>query len=435
MSEKELETVTEEVETVAEASVEEKQMESVLIDHTLPVMTVKKLLEAGAHFGHQTRRWNPKMKPYIFCARNGIYVIDLVKTSEKIIEAYAALKKIVEEGGKVIFVGTKKNAQEFVQEEANRSGSFYATTRWLGGTLTNFRTIQSRIKYLRDIETMEKDGTFALLPKKEVANYYKEKANLEKNLGGIKEMRRIPQAMFVVDPTIEINAVREARKLHIPVFGIVDTNSDPDLVDYVIPANDDSNKAVKLILQVMADAVVEAKGGDMSQILVAYTKDECEANMDDVIANADAAEKERQARRAAEAAARKAAMEKAQANRFKKPGRTFTPKTTSELKETPKQEEKVEEVKEEVVAKKATAKKAEVKEEVKVEEVKEEKVAAKKTTAKKVEEVKEEKVAEEKKPAAKKTTAKKAEVKEEASEEKKPAAKKTTTKKVAEKAE
>jgi small subunit ribosomal protein S2 len=259
------------------------------------------------------------MKPYIYTKRNGIYIIDLQKTAQKVTEAYNALRKIVEDGGKVIFVGTKKNCQEAVQEEANRSGSFYATSRWLGGTLTNFRTIQTRIKFLRDIEQMEKDGTFALLPKKEVAQYYKEKEKLEKALGGIKEMRKTPNALFVIDPLIELNAVREARKLRIPVFGIVDTNSDPDLVDYVIPANDDSTKAVKLILQVMADAVVEAKGGDMSKILVAYTDDEAEATMDDVIANADQVEKDRQARKAAELAARKAAMERQQRKFNKNP--------------------------------------------------------------------------------------------------------------------
>lgn len=309
------------VEEAVEATTEETVdvMANVEIDHNKPIMTVKKLLDAGAHFGHQTKRWNPKMKPYIYTKRNGIYIIDLQKTAEKVTEAYNALKKIVEEGGKVIFVGTKKNCQETVQEEANRSGSFYATSRWLGGTLTNFKTIQTRIKFLRDIETMEKDGTFAALPKKEVAQYYKEKEKLEKALGGIKEMRKTPNALFVIDPLIEINAVKEARKLRIPVFGIVDTNSDPDLVDYVIPANDDSTKAVKLILQVMADAVVEAKGGDMSKILVAYTDDEASATMDDVIANADQVEKERQARKAAEAAARKAALERQQRKFNKNP--------------------------------------------------------------------------------------------------------------------
>ncbi len=268
------------------------EMKNVLPEEGAPIITMKKLLEAGVHFGHQTRRWNPKMKPYIYTARNGIYIIDLQKSVDKITEAYKALKKIVEDGGKIIFVGTKKQCQDLVKEEALRSGSFYATARWLGGTLTNFRTIQKRIKYLKDIEKMEEDGTFTVLPKKEVAGYYKEKEKLEKVLGGIKEMRKLPQAVFVIDPRIELNAVMEARKLHIPVFGIVDTNSDPDLVDYVIPGNDDATKAVKLILAVMADAIVEAKGG---QTLIAYTKDEGEAaTMTDAIANADKVEEAKQ---------------------------------------------------------------------------------------------------------------------------------------------
>ena len=274
---------------------QEAAMENLLPDHDAPIITMKKLLEAGVHFGHQTRRWNPKMKPYIYAARQGIYIIDLEKTAEKVTEAYLALKKIVDDGGKVLFVGTKKQCQELVKEEALRSGSFYATSRWLGGTLTNFRTIQQRIKYLKDIKKMEEDGTFDLLPKKEVAEYRKEEEKLEKVLGGIKEMRKLPQALFVIDPRVELNAVLEARKLRIPVFGIVDTNSDPDLVDYVIPANDDASKAVKLILTVMADAIVESKGG---QTLVAYTKDEGEeATMNDAIASAD--KRAEEARRAA----------------------------------------------------------------------------------------------------------------------------------------
>ena len=278
-----------------ELKVVEPVMENLLPDHDAPIITMKKLLEAGVHFGHQTRRWNPKMKPYIYAARQGIYIIDLEKTAEKVTEAYLALKKIVDDGGKVLFVGTKKQCQELVKEEALRSGSFYATSRWLGGTLTNFRTIQKRIKYLKDIKKMEEDGTFDLLPKKEVAEYRKEEEKLEKVLGGIKEMRKLPQALFVIDPRVELNAVLEARKLRIPVFGIVDTNSDPDLVDYVIPANDDASKAVKLILTVMADAIVESKGG---QTLVAYTKDEGEeATMNDAIASADRRAEE--ARRAA----------------------------------------------------------------------------------------------------------------------------------------
>lgn len=237
----------------------------------MAVVSMKKLLEAGVHFGHQTRRWNPKMAPYIYTARNDIYIIDLQKTTRKIDEAYKAIKMIAEKGGKVLFVGTKKQAQEAVKVEALRSGSFYVNTRWLGGTLTNFKTIKRRINRLKEIETMEEDGTFDLLPKKEVIQIKKEADRLEKFLGGIKEMKKMPDAIFVIDPKVERNAVLEARKLGIPVFGIVDTNCDPDDVDFVVPANDDAIRAVKLIVAAMADAVVEAKGGVLE---VAYTKDE-----------------------------------------------------------------------------------------------------------------------------------------------------------------
>lgn len=238
---------------------------------TAPVITSKKLLEAGVHFGHQTRRWNPKMKEYIFAARNGIYIIDLEKSAAMIEKAYYALKEIVEKGGKVLFVGTKRSAQEIVVEEALRSGSFFVTNRWLGGTMTNFKTIQRSIKRLKDIEKMEEDGTFEILPKIEVIALKREAERLEKNLGGIKEMRKVPDALFVVDPRIEETAIKEARKLKIPVFGIVDTNCDPDDVDYIIPGNDDATKSIKLLVTLFADAVVEAKGGET---LVAYKSDE-----------------------------------------------------------------------------------------------------------------------------------------------------------------
>jgi small subunit ribosomal protein S2 len=241
----------------------------------MAVVSMKKLLEAGVHFGHQTRRWNPKMAPYIYTSRNDIYIIDLQKTTKKIDEAYSKLKQIAEHGGKILFVGTKKQAQESVKTEAERSGSFYVNTRWLGGTLTNFKTIKQRINRLKEIETMSEDGTFELLPKKEVIQIKKEQERLEKFLGGIKEMKKMPDAIFVVDPKVERNAVLEARKLKIPVFGIVDTNCDPDDVDFVIPANDDAIRAVKLIITAMADAVVEAKGGVLE---VAYTKDEPSQN-------------------------------------------------------------------------------------------------------------------------------------------------------------
>ena len=253
---------------------------------TMTVISMKKLLEVGVHFGHQTKRWNPKMAPYIFTARNGIYIIDLKKSSDKIDEAYAALMDIVAKGGKVLFVGTKKQAQEAVQTEAERSGSFYVNSRWLGGTLTNFKTIQKRIRRLKELEKMEEDGTLELFTKKEAVLLMKEKAKLEKNLGGIKEMRRLPNALFVVDPKVEHNAVAEARILGIPVFGIVDTNCDPDEVDYVIPANDDAIRAVKLIVAAMADAVCEAKG---EPVTVAYVKDEDdkEVSMNDAVASVE----------------------------------------------------------------------------------------------------------------------------------------------------
>lgn len=252
----------------------------------MAVISMKKLLEVGVHFGHQTKRWNPKMAPYIFTSRNGIYIIDLKKSSDKIDEAYAAMMDIVAKGGKVLFVGTKKQAQEAVQSEAERSGSFYVNSRWLGGTLTNFKTIQKRIRRLKELEKMDEDGTLELFTKKEAILLKKEQAKLEKNLGGIKEMRRLPNALFVVDPKVEHNAVAEAKILGIPVFGIVDTNCDPDEVDYVIPANDDAIRAVKLIIAAMADAVCEAKGEPLT---VAYVKDEDdkEVSMNDAVASVE----------------------------------------------------------------------------------------------------------------------------------------------------
>ena len=227
----------------------------------MAVVSMKQLLESGVHFGHATRRWNPKMAPYIFTARNGIYIIDLKKTAEEIEKAYQALFNIVQEGGKVLFIGTKKQAQEAVKEEALRTGQYYVDQRWLGGTLTNFKTIRRRIKRLQDLYKMETDGIFEKLPKKEVQQLKHERERLEKFLGGIKEMKKVPEAIFIVDPRKEINAIHEARKLGIKVFGIVDTNCDPDDVDYIIPANDDAIRAVKLIAWVMGNAVIEAQGG------------------------------------------------------------------------------------------------------------------------------------------------------------------------------
>ena len=226
----------------------------------MTVVSKNYLLEAGVHFGHQTRRWNPKMKEYIFTARDDIYIIDLAKTVEKLEEAYADLLKACENGGKVLFVGTKKQAQEASIEEATRCGSYYVTERWLGGTLTNFKTIRARVNRLIEIEEMEKSGKFELLPKKEVAKIKKEYDKLNSLLCGIREMTKLPRAIIIVDPRKEINAIREARKLNIPVFGVVDTNCDPDDVDYVIPGNDDAVKSVKLMLGVLANAVCEANG-------------------------------------------------------------------------------------------------------------------------------------------------------------------------------
>jgi len=280
---------------------EENVMEQVMPEEGAPVITMKKLLEAGAHFGHPTRRWNPKMQKYIFGARNGVYIIDLQKTAAKIEEAYAALKKIVEEGGKVLFVGTRKQVQEEVIEEANRSGSFYITNRWLGGTLTNFKTITNSIRHLKDLEKMADDGTFDVLPKKEVALLKKEQEKLMKNLEGIKEMRKVPNAIIVVDPRMEHNAVSEGKKLGIPVFGICDTNADPEEVDFPIPANDDAIRSVHLILAVLADAIVEAKGG---QTIVAYTKDEddSEVTMTEALKAEEKVEEEKEAAATAEEA-------------------------------------------------------------------------------------------------------------------------------------
>ncbi|MGL4522678.1 MAG: 30S ribosomal protein S2 [Bacilli bacterium] len=228
----------------------------------MSVISMKQLLEAGVHFGHQTRRWNPKMKRYIFTERNGIYIIDLQKTVKKVEEAYVAMREVAANGGTVLFVGTKKQAQDSVKEEAQRSGQYYINQRWLGGTLTNFQTIQKRVKRLKDIERMSEDGTFDVLPKKEVIQLKKEQEKLEKFLGGIKEMKRLPDALFIVDPRKERIAVAEARKLNIPIFGIVDTNCDPDEIDHVIPANDDAIRAVKLLTGKMADAILETKQGD-----------------------------------------------------------------------------------------------------------------------------------------------------------------------------
>ncbi len=228
----------------------------------MAVISMKQLLEAGVHFGHQTRRWNPKMAEYIFAERNGIYIIDLQKTAKKIEEAYAFIRDIAADGGEILFVGTKKQAQESIKEEAERVGMYYVNARWLGGMLTNFGTIKKRIERLKQLKKMEEDGVFELLPKKEVINLNKETERLEKYLGGIKEMKDIPAAMFVVDPKKEKIAISEAHKLNIPVVAIVDTNCDPEEVDYPIPGNDDAIRAVKLIASTITNAILEGKQGE-----------------------------------------------------------------------------------------------------------------------------------------------------------------------------
>ena len=227
----------------------------------MAVVSMSYLLEAGVHFGHQTKRWNPKMKEYIYNSRDDIYIIDLQKTVEKMEEAYEALKKIAADGGNVLYVGTKKQASDVCREEANRGGMFYMTERWLGGTLTNFKTIRRRVKRLEEIENMEKDGTFEKLPKKEVIGLKKEYDKLNKNLCGIREMVKLPHALIIVDSIKEENAIKEAKKLGIPVFGIIDTNCDPDAVDYVIPGNDDAVRAIKVVLGALTNAIIEVKGG------------------------------------------------------------------------------------------------------------------------------------------------------------------------------
>ena len=232
----------------------------------MAVISMKQLLEAGVHFGHQTRRWNPKMAPYIFTERNGIYIIDLQKTVRKIDEAYMFIRNLAMEGKTVLFVGTKKQAQESIESEAKRCNMYYVNNRWLGGMLTNFKTIQTRIKRLNDIDKMEATGQFEVLPKKEVIKLKAEREKLEMNIGGIREMKALPGALFIVDPRKERIAVQEARALNIPIVAIVDTNCDPDEIDYVIPGNDDAIRAVKLISGIMADAVLEGKQGEQFEL-------------------------------------------------------------------------------------------------------------------------------------------------------------------------
>lgn len=245
----------------------------------MSVVTMKKLLEAGVHFGHQTRRWNPKMEKFIFTERNGIYIIDLQKTATQIEEAYLCVRDIVADGGSVLFVGTKKQAQDSIEQEAKRCGQYYVSNRWLGGMLTNFKTIRKSVDKLKKYEAMEEDGTFDLLPKKEVLQYKKEMEKLERNLGGIKDMEELPDVLFVVDPGMEEIAVHEARILGIPVVSIVDTNCDPDLVDIAIPGNDDAIRAVKLITSIMAEAVIEGnQGSEFAATEDDFVEDEANEN-------------------------------------------------------------------------------------------------------------------------------------------------------------
>ena len=256
----------------------------------MAVVAMKQLLEAGVHFGHQTRRWDPKMAEYIYQARNGIHIIDLQKTSKKIDEAYDFIKSVAAEGKDVLFVGTKKQAQECVKEAALKSNMFYVDQRWLGGMLTNFKTIRTRVERLKKLEEMETDGTFDLLPKKEVANLKNEMEKLEKNLGGIKEMTKLPGAMFVVDPKNERIAVLEAKKLNIPIIGLIDTNCNPEDVDYPIPGNDDAIRAVKLITDVLADGIIEGRQGEMTEEInmPEQAPAEEEKSMEEVVAESEA---------------------------------------------------------------------------------------------------------------------------------------------------
>ncbi len=258
----------------------------------MAVISMKQLLEAGVHFGHQTRRWNPKMAPYIFTERNGIYIIDLQKTVKMVEEAYNFIREVAANGGTILFVGTKKQAQEAIREEAIRCGMYYVSQRWLGGMLTNFRTIRSRVERLKKIEQMAEDGSYSVLPKKEVLQLEKERERLEKFLSGVKEMNRLPDALFVVDPRKERIAIAEARKLDIPIVAIVDTNCDPDEVDYVIPGNDDAIRAVRLLSAKMADAVIEGRQGEQLSEAVTDTEEADQATVESMLETEPMAEED-----------------------------------------------------------------------------------------------------------------------------------------------
>ena len=303
----------------------------------MAVVSMGYLLEAGVHFGHQTKRWNPKMKEYIFTAREGIYIIDLQKTVKKIEEAYDALKEITDNGGKVIFVGTKKQAQEASAEEAVRSDSFYVTERWLGGTLTNFRTIKRRMGYLDQVEKMEANGTLELLPKKEVIKIRKEYDKLNSYFCGIRNMKKLPDAMIIVDPKKEYIAIKEARKLGIPVFGIVDTNCDPDLVDYVIPANDDAVRSVKIILGVLANAINEGTDREIVDFLTDEDKNKTsETNMEELEAKEEKTKKTKTEEKPKKETKAKKETVKEDKKEVKAEKEDLSKKTVAELKEMAK---------------------------------------------------------------------------------------------------
>ena len=305
----------------------------------MTVVSMNYLLETGVHFGHQKRRWNPKMKEYIFGARDDIYIIDLQKTVKKLEEAYEALTNIVTDGGKVIFVGTKKQAQEAAKECAERTNMFYVTERWLGGTLTNFRTIRSRVKRLEELEKMATDGTYDLLPKKEVALLNKEYEKLEKYLSGIRTMTELPKAMIIVDPSKEYNAIREARKLNIPVFGIVDTNCDPDMVDYVIPGNDDAVRAVKVVLNALTNAIATVNGNEIVDVI-----SEDDKTKEEVVSEETVEVKETKKAPKATKAKKEEVVEEVKEEKKEKPAKAkkeekvdLSTKTLTELKELAKE--------------------------------------------------------------------------------------------------
>ena len=296
----------------------------------MSVVSMSYLLEAGVHFGHQTKRWNPKMKEFIYTSRDDIYIIDLQKTVDQIEKAYAALKEIAANGGRVIFVGTKKQAQEATQEEATRTGSYYVTERWLGGTLTNFRTIRRRINRLDQIEKMEENGTFDALPKKEVLKIRKEYDRLLTYFAGVRDMKKIPDAMIIVDPKKEYNAIREAHKLGIPVFGIVDTNCDPDDLDYPIPGNDDAVRAVKVVLGVLANAIAEATGKEMVDYIT--EEDKAQESKKEV-------KEEKELKTEAKPVEEKKETVKKETKKVEKPAKKETTKKAPAKKAAPKKEE------------------------------------------------------------------------------------------------